>query len=265
MELEWVLWYVADQPENKVTECLAHLIALPWVTVEDRDEVEAALAHSRNGNRLPGLHRPLPCGRRLLYFGNRQTVNQVAVDAVKSNTNRPGLSTPTAGVEAPLETLSACHARIRLQCAKLRRLVPHLVAHGTNKGARTAAANVMRYFDTSTKHHHADEEEDLFPALIESMAGSDAVCLREMIAELKADHRALEVAWRRLRRVLERIAAGEPVPLAADDVEALVDLYERHIEREEKELLPMAARLLSADDLARIGHTMRERRGFHGI
>ena len=34
---------------NKVIECLAHLIALPRVTVEDRDEIEAALAHSRNG------------------------------------------------------------------------------------------------------------------------------------------------------------------------------------------------------------------------
>jgi predicted nucleic-acid-binding protein len=49
LELEWVLRYVADQPEKKVIECLAHLIALPGVTVEDRDEIEAALAHSRNG------------------------------------------------------------------------------------------------------------------------------------------------------------------------------------------------------------------------
>ena len=49
LELEWVLRYVADQPADKVTECLAHLIALPGVTVEDRDEIEAALGHCRNG------------------------------------------------------------------------------------------------------------------------------------------------------------------------------------------------------------------------
>jgi len=49
LELEWVLRYVADQPESKVIECLAHLIALPGVTVEDRAEIEAALGHSRNG------------------------------------------------------------------------------------------------------------------------------------------------------------------------------------------------------------------------
>jgi predicted nucleic-acid-binding protein len=49
LELEWVLRYVADQPESKVIECLAHLIALPGITVEDRDEIDAALNHCRNG------------------------------------------------------------------------------------------------------------------------------------------------------------------------------------------------------------------------
>jgi predicted nucleic-acid-binding protein len=49
LELEWVLRYVADQPESKVMECLEHLIALPGITVEDRDEIEAALSHCRNG------------------------------------------------------------------------------------------------------------------------------------------------------------------------------------------------------------------------
>ena len=49
LELEWVLRYVAEQPEDNVIDCLAHLIALPGVTVEDRDEIEAALGHCRNG------------------------------------------------------------------------------------------------------------------------------------------------------------------------------------------------------------------------
>jgi hemerythrin-like domain-containing protein len=156
--------------------------------------------------------------------------------------------------------LSACHDRIRIQCATLRRLVPHLAEHGADEEARNAASNVMRYFDTSATHHHADEEEDLFPALIESMAGSDAICLRKMIEELTADHRAMEVAWQRLRGVLQRIAAGETTPLASDDVEALVRLYERHIGCEEDELYPMVARLLSEEDLAHVGRAMRERR-----
>jgi hypothetical protein len=48
---------VAEQPESKVIECLAHLIALPGITVEDRDEIEAALSHCGNGIDFAGaLH-----------------------------------------------------------------------------------------------------------------------------------------------------------------------------------------------------------------
>jgi predicted nucleic-acid-binding protein len=49
LELEWVLRSVAGQPAGKVLECLAHLIALSGVTVEDAEQVEAALRDSRLG------------------------------------------------------------------------------------------------------------------------------------------------------------------------------------------------------------------------
>jgi hemerythrin-like domain-containing protein len=173
----------------------------------------------------------------------------------------PGHSSPGVGFEVPLEMLAACHLRVRSQCQTLQRLVPHLAAHGSDPQAREAAVAVMRYFDTSAQHHHEDEELDLFPALLESMAGSDAVCLRELTAALAADHRALEARWHALRRVLEAVAGGASVTLAADDVQAFVGLYEQHIEREEAELLPMAERLLDDATLDRIGLAMRVRRG----
>lgn len=173
----------------------------------------------------------------------------------------PGHAAPSAGFEVPLEMLSACHGRVERQCRTLQRLVPHLQAHGADAQARSAAANVIRYFDTSARHHHDDEEVDLFPALIESMAGSDAVCLREMVAALVDDHRALERQWQALRAVLERIAAGTPAELRGDDVDAFAARYASHIAREEDELLPMAARLLGDAELDRIGRAMRARRG----
>lgn len=177
------------------------------------------------------------------------------------NISLPGHSAPAVGFEVPLEMLSACHARIEQQCATLRRLVPHLAAHGADADARAAAAGVMRYFDVSAPHHHADEEVDLFPALREAVAGSDPVCIRELAEALSAEHRELEARWARVRAVLERVAAGDATRLASADVEALVGLYERHIEREERELLPMAARLLSDAELDAAGRAMRERRG----
>ncbi len=176
--------------------------------------------------------------------------------------NFPGHAAPAASFEVPLEMLSACHGRIDKQCATLRALVPHVAAQGADRPAQEAAAAVMRYFDSAALNHHADEEEDLFPALLESMAGSDAACLRELVAGLLAEHRALEVAWRRVRVALETITcASAQARLAGANVEALVGLYERHIAREEGELLPMAVRLLDVATLDRIGRAMRARRG----
>ena len=177
----------------------------------------------------------------------------------------PGHSSPTAGFEAPLEMLSACHGRIEDQCATLRRLQAHLPGHGSDAQARSAAAGLMRYFDGSARQHHDDEEQDLFPALLESMAGSDPVCVRELTARLTAEHRELEARWRRLRPVLESVVEGAPARLALDEIDAFAGLYARHIECEEQELLPMAGRLLGDDDLERIGRAMRERRGIAAV
>jgi hemerythrin-like domain-containing protein len=182
---------------------------------------------------------------------------------MRLNIDIPGHVAPAVGFEAPLEMLSACHHRVEQQCATLRRLVAHLgTTNGADADARVAVAAVLRYFDTAAKDHHADEEADLFPALVESMAGSDAVCIRQLIDALTLDHRALESHWQRLRLSLQGIAAGASwPPLASVDVEPFIALYERHIAREERELLPMAQRLLTDEALERVGRAMRERRG----
>lgn len=177
----------------------------------------------------------------------------------------PGHSASAAEFEVPLEMLHACLARIERECATLQRLLLHLAKHGADSEARSAAACVMRCFDTAARDHYADEEQDLFPALIESMAGSDAVCLRELTAGLAAEHRELEARWQRVRAALGRVVAGDSVSIEAASVQMLVGLCLRHIERVESELLPMAARLLSDEDLDRVGRAMRERRGIDPV
>ncbi|CAD5366797.1 Hemerythrin domain-containing protein [Rubrivivax sp. A210] len=172
----------------------------------------------------------------------------------------PGHNAPAVGFEVPLEMLAACHGRVQLQCETLLRLIAHLQSHGSDRPAQEAARAVMRYFDTAAHHHHEDEEQDLFPALLETMAGSDAVCLRDLTASLCTDHRALERRWATLRQKLEAVAAGTASALTDADVSGFVQLYQLHIAREEDELLPMAARLLSATELDRIGLAMRKRR-----
>ena len=177
----------------------------------------------------------------------------------------PGFDTPAAGFEAPLEMLSACHGRVERQCETLLRLAPHLAASGPDPAAREAAQNVMRYFDTSARHHHADEEEDLFPALLQCAPRDELAAVSGLIAALLAQHRALEQAWSGLRLILDEVRRGNPGTLAEDEVGRLVNLYREHIAREESELLPLAARVLDSAQLDEIGRAMRVRRGIRDI
>ncbi|MBE0627753.1 MAG: hemerythrin domain-containing protein [Burkholderiales bacterium] len=177
----------------------------------------------------------------------------------------PGFDSPAAGFEAPLEMLSACHGRVERQCDTLLRLVPHLAAHGPDAAAREAAQNVMRYFDTSARHHHADEEEDLFPALLRAAPAAELAALRELVAALQAQHRELEQAWGEVRRQLEAIRGASRRELDAAALDRMVGLYRSHIALEEAELLPLAARILGPAQLDGVGSAMRARRGIKEI
>jgi hemerythrin-like domain-containing protein len=182
-----------------------------------------------------------------------------------SSNTIPGFSSPGASVEAPLEMLAACHGRVEKQCETLERLADWLPAHGCDAQAQQAATAVMRYFDTAAPHHHADEEQDLFPALLEAMAGSDAVCIRDLTDALRQQHRELERLWARLRIELAHIAQAQPHAFTADMAAQFVQAYRSHIEREDTELLPMATRLLGDAQIATVGKAMRERRGIQAV
>lgn len=176
-----------------------------------------------------------------------------------------GYDTPAAGFEAPLEMLSACHGRVESQCQTLLRLVPHLAASGPDDAAREAAKNVMRYFDTAARNHHADEEEDLFPALLQSATGADLVRAQSLVAALQAQHRELEQVWAHLRSKLEGVCLGSLRELSLDEVGRLVWLYRDHIALEEENLLPLATRVMDAAHLDGVGRAMRLRRGITEI
>jgi hemerythrin-like domain-containing protein len=173
----------------------------------------------------------------------------------------PGQARDTATTEAPLEMLSACHGRVQAQCDTLRRLRAHLPQQGADRAAVEAAEAVLRYFRQAAPHHHADEEADLFPALLDAASEADHAAVRRLTRSLVEDHRALEALWRLLEAQLERVRGGDDTALSADTVEAFVNAYTSHIEREESELLPLASRLLVDAALARVGAAMRERRG----
>lgn len=173
----------------------------------------------------------------------------------------PDAGTPLSPPAGPLEMLARLQARTLQQCSTLRRLAEYLAECGSDEQARRAAETVLRYFDTCPPQYFSDEEEDLFPALLESMAGSDAVCLNELTAATVRQHRQLETMWARLRKGLAAVVSEQAATLDRAEIDAFATLYRNCIEREQAELLPMAERLLTDSVMEQVWASMRLRHG----
>ncbi len=169
---------------------------------------------------------------------------------------------PTApGLDEPLEILEACHGRIAHQLQTLERLQLHLRAQGSDVEAQQAAAAILHYFNTAGRHHHADEESDLFPCLLGK--AETPAALRDLIAQLLTDHQAMEAAWQQLEQELKRLTlpGAEVSVLQEETVSRFVGLYRQHLTKENELLLPAARKLLVADDIQHLGQAMAARRG----
>lgn len=169
-----------------------------------------------------------------------------------------GASAPT--FDHPLEMLYACHGKILRQCDTLRKLAEHLRTHGCDMQVRQAAMGILRYFDTAGKFHHRDEEENLFPTL-RTCTASDPEQLDTLLQRLLHEHVAMLAAWGKLRPVLLQLAEGINARLDERLAARFIDSHTAHIAVENSELLPLAARLLTIEQLRQIGERMAERRG----
>ncbi len=172
----------------------------------------------------------------------------------------PGFDSPAAGFDQPYEMLAACHERVQRTLDLLGRLIAHVERQGHDTQSRSAAADVLRYFDLAAPLHHQDEELHVFPLLL---AQGDAR-VRALVQGLQADHREMEGLWATLRPVLQRWcepgAQGAPDAALQQVVRRFVELYARHIPAEESVAFPGAQALMDTPRQQAMGEEMQARR-----
>lgn len=147
--------------------------------------------------------------------------------------------------DAPLAAFSQCHAGITRQLEAFGAL-PQLVEAAQR--ARAVAAATLALFDDAVFEHHAEEEKDLFPAVLRSAAaGREREQAAAMVQRLTSEHRALEALWRRLAPAVRDAAHGRATQLDGKVVEELVSGYLQHARFEEQSFLPLAGTVLRRD------------------
>lgn len=178
-----------------------------------------------------------------------------------------GFDAITASTDDPVDMLSACHGRVRKQCATLKALMPHLHTKGADDEAAAAAHRVMRYFDEAAVHHHADEEEDLFPRLMKALQTStlgpaEKNGIQVLLSRLRQEHANMGAAWQTVRTCLLKVRSHQLPDLVAMQplIERFTQAYEAHTALEDEQLLPLAARVLEASALKSLGQQMKLRR-----
>jgi hypothetical protein len=146
----------------------------------------------------------------------------------------------------PIDAFSQCHSGI-LSGLRVLSGLPEMVAAAER--ARRASAETFAVFDGAVLAHHADEETELFPAVLKSAApGGEYERVATMVERLVAEHRAIEMVWKKLKPSVRSAAVGQPTEVNAGDVGDLMRLYAAHAAFEESRFLPLAQEILGRND-----------------
>ncbi|MDO8770279.1 MAG: hemerythrin domain-containing protein [Burkholderiaceae bacterium] len=173
-----------------------------------------------------------------------------------SQTPQHPLLEPT---DAPLLNFSNCHEGI----------ISHLKAFGELPAllepaarARKIADETLNFFRDAVFEHHAEEERELFPAVLASaVKGEERDRVQVMVDQLTAEHRVIESAWAKLEPELKKVAKGHASELNVAGVEHLVRSYQTHAGFEETQFLPLAHTILgrNSNHMAALGMSLHIR------
>lgn len=161
---------------------------------------------------------------------------------------------PVSLLDEPLDYVLADHDRQRRVTAALRRFADQGTA------SRAEADGVARYLRHDLEFHHADEDQDLFPAVRQRAAPADE--LGDVLSRLSRDHQQTAQAVSELLDILG--AGGDPVTFSSEARDAMrtyARREHRHLAIENGIVMVIARRRLTAHDLRRISQGMKARRG----
>jgi len=147
--------------------------------------------------------------------------------------------------DAPLETFSQCHAGILSHLSSFGEL-PGLLDPAAR--ARRIASDMLTFFRHAVYEHHADEERELFPAVLASATpGDERQYVQAIVERLTREHRQVEKAWERLEPELKLVAKGHDSNVDRLAIATLVAVYRSHANYEEQVFLPLSQAILSRD------------------
>jgi len=157
------------------------------------------------------------------------------------------------------EVLDQCHRDTLVALDSLNELVANLRDEGDSGRVRAMAADVVKFFDTTSRQHHEDEERHVFPKAL--AAGDPAIV--QSVLRLQQDHGWLEEDWLEISSHLKALAAGQSMwdlDFLREACEVFTALLHDHMALEESCIYPQARARLQAGERHEMGREMAARR-----
>ena len=132
----------------------------------------------------------------------------------------------------------------------LKKISPHLV-----EGLKRESLSFLK----TMEQHMRCEEGVLFPVLKSSLGSKSAP-----IISMSGDHANLKDEMEKLRSIITNLETEdteksiEAIKSADEEINSLIDLFSRHIDKEEKCLFKLAREVLEEKELAEIEEKMKK-------
>lgn len=160
----------------------------------------------------------------------------------------------------PLEDFSGCHEGIIENFRQLQKLVELTGQVEMSPEIKQLASKLLDFFKAVVLEHHAEEEQELFTAVMDSASkGAEADLAQTYIDQLIAEHRQLESMWASIEPDIQHLSRGKTARLDRDLAQELATQYLAHATFEEQYFLPLSARILSNNDLSALGLSLHMR------
>lgn len=169
-----------------------------------------------------------------------------------------------AAFHNPLEFIEREHSRYKEICRLI--LDEQVIDRLCYKKENALVIFLHDYFVTDLPNHILDEETNLFPLMRRrsSMEHDAGPLLDQVCKEHDFDKELTDFIIRDLGRMHRGRQLTNPLRLALN-LQTFAEGLIRHTNWENLTILPMAKKILNADDMSTLGHAMAARRGFSDI
>jgi len=150
-----------------------------------------------------------------------------------------------------LQVLNLYHQALLETGQQLMILVDEINQQGMNEIAANQCMSLFCFYSHALFLHHQDEEQGLFPLLVDQSS-----LIIGMIERLMTDHQEIEENWHLFAKQLGQPENIRHIESFSHQAIAFEKLLREHLTREDKDFSPLIQNLLSEQQIKQAGEKM---------